>query len=396
MKCKNLVLVVILNGYHNYTNYMNETITLKPLWHQNRKQIAIHFNYNETIKEYIKKFPDVRWSQTHKLFYTPFENEKVHQLFSYLRLKQWYVDYEAFKKTEPIINTINKPVRHIKLPGLNEKQEVNILKYKKWLEQKRFSENTVNTYVEVTGLFFRYINLKKIPAITSRAIEQFNYDFIFNAGKSVSYQNQCISGIKHYITFRGIAIDTLQIERPKKDKKLPIVLSKNEVKAIFEATTNLKHKALLSLIYSAGLRIGEALNLKHKDIDIQRGLIHIKAAKGKKDRYTLLSKGIIPLLETYIQHYNPKVYLFEGRSGKVYTQVSARQVFKQSLNKAEIKKHATLHTLRHSFATHLLESGTDIRYIQELLGHNSPKTTMIYTHVSTTNLTDIKNPFDNL
>jgi site-specific recombinase XerD len=150
------------------------------------------------------------------------------------------------------------------------------------------------------------------------------------------------------------------------------------------------------VVYSAGLRIGEALNLRPDDIDTSRGLILIRSAKGRKDRFTLLAPGLVPLLESYREHYQPKHFLFEGRSGEAYTQVSARQVLRKALGLAGIKKYVTLHTLRHSFATHLLESGTDIRYIQELLGHNSPKTTMIYTHVSSTNLTEIINPFDNL
>jgi site-specific recombinase XerD len=212
----------------------------------------------------------------------------------------------------------------------------------------------------------------------------------------VSYQNQCISGIKHFLNFKGLAIDDIEVTRPNKDKKLPSVLSKPEVKAILDSTTNLKHRTLLSLVYSAGLRIGEALNIRPHDIDTERGLIHIRSAKGRKDRYTLLSPSLVPLIESYINHYKPNYFLFEGRSGEAYTQVSARQVLKKSLRLAGISKYATLHTLRHSFATHLLENGTDIRYIQELLGHNSPKTTMIYTHVSSTNLNQIKNPFDNL
>ena len=214
--------------------------------------------------------------------------------------------------------------------------------------------------------------------------------------KSVSYQDQCISGIKQFIAFKKLTIEDIDIKRPNKDKKLPTVLSKLEVKSILDATKNLKHKTLLSLVYSAGLRIGEALNIRPDDIDIERGLIHIKSAKGRKDRYTLLAPSLVPLLQAYLNHYTPKHFLFEGRNGETYTQVSARQVLKKALRLAGIKKYATLHTLRHSFATHLLEGGTDIRYIQELLGHNSPKTTMIYTHVSSTNLSEIKNPFDNL
>ncbi len=370
------------------------TITLLPLWHNQTKQIAINFKYDESVKEYIKNFPETKWSDTHKTFYISYHKTRLNELFLYFRQKKWYVNYEAFKNNS--LPAKIAPAKQITLPLLKDEQANELNRFKKWLEQKRFSPNTVNTYAEVTAFFLRYMNLKNLTQITARTIEQFNYDFIFVAKKSISYQNQCISGIKHLIDFKGLAIDTLNIQRPNKDKKLPNILSKQEVKALFEATKNLKHKVLLSLTYSAGLRIGETLSIKPKDIDFERGLIHIKSAKGKKDRYTLLSQGLIPLLQTYIDHYNPKVFLFEGRYDAPYTQVSARQVLKKSLKKANIKKYATLHTLRHSFATHLLESGTDIRYIQELLGHNSPKTTMIYTHVSTTNLKDIKNPFDNL
>jgi site-specific recombinase XerD len=374
------------------------TIILKPFWHNQTKYIGIGFNDNMTVKNYVKEHPSVKWSNTHETYYTKYYKDSINDLFIYFRKQGWYVNYDAFKLPVKQVEyrDIKKSVPINKLPPLIDVQEKQIIQFKKWLEQKRFSSNTVNTYIEVTSLFLRYMNLKHITTISVRSIEQFNYDFIFNAKKSISYQNQCISGIKHFIDFKEITIGALDIKRPNRDKKLPNVLSKTEVRAIFEALRNLKHKTLLSLVYSAGLRIGEALSLKTKDIDFERGLIHIKQAKGRKDRYTLLSTKLIPILHSYIAHYNLKNYLFEGRMGKPYTQVSARQVFKASLLNAGIKKYATLHTLRHSFATHLLESGTDIRYIQELLGHNSPKTTMIYTHVSTANLKDIKNPFDNL
>ena len=174
------------------------------------------------------------------------------------------------------------------------------------------------------------------------------------------------------------------------------MLSKDEVKAIMDATHNLKHKCLLGLIYSGGLRVGEAIKLKINDIDSKRMLIHIKGAKGKKDRYTLLSKGFLSLLRTYYKEFKPKVYLFEGQGNDQYSSSSAQSVLRRSVQVSGIKKKVTLHTLRHSFATHLLENGTDIRYIQELLGHNSPKTTMIYTHVTENSLKNINNPFDDL
>lgn len=371
-------------------------ITIKPLWHKQIKYVIIHFEYNEEVKKMIQNFGDITFSETNKIFYTVYHNKIINELFDYFRSKSWYVDYSAFKGNSPNPNKVVKYSANFKLPPLDDAKEKELVSFSKWLQQKRFSQNTVHTYVEVTGLFLRYIKLKNIESISSRSIEQFNYDFIFKTRKSVSYQNQCISGIKHFLNFKGLAIDDIDIKRPNKDKKLPNVLSKSEVKAILDATTNLKHRTLLSLVYSAGLRIGEALNIRPDDINAQRGLIHIRSAKGRKDRYTLLSPSLVPLLESYINHYKPNYFLFEGRSGEAYTQVSARQVLKKSMRLAEIKKYATLHTLRHSFATHLLENGTDIRYIQELLGHNSPKTTMIYTHVSSTSLNQIKNPFENL
>lgn len=371
-------------------------ITLKPLWHNDRKLVAVHFDDDEKMKNYVKDFNGMRFSKTYDTFYTVYNNNVIHELFDYFRTNGWFVDYSAFKKQTSKIKKKLTYRLNYKLPPLSKEKLVDLKGFAKWLQQKRFSQNTVDTYVEVTGLFLRYLDLKHMDTISARSIELFNYDFIFSTKKSVSYQNQCISGIKQFIDFKGLQIGDIEIKRPSKDKKLPTVLSKQEVKALFVATTNIKHRTLLSLVYSAGLRIGEALSLRPGDIDIERGLIHVRTAKGRKDRYTLLSPSLVPLLESYKNHYRPDQLLFEGRSGEAYTQVSARQVLKKALRLAGIKKHATLHTLRHSFATHLLESGTDIRYIQELLGHHSPKTTMIYTHVSSTSLSEIKNPFDNL
>ncbi|MFV0566527.1 MAG: tyrosine-type recombinase/integrase [Flavobacteriaceae bacterium] len=196
--------------------------------------------------------------------------------------------------------------------------------------------------------------------------------------------------------YTNASIETLNIERPKKEKKLPVVLSTDEVKQLLNANRNLKHKTLLCLIYSAGLRIGEAINLKASDIDSKRMLIFIRSAKGKKDRYTILSESFLTMLRDYYRTYRPKDYLFEGQDGGQYTASSAQKILKRAAWRIGLKKPITLHSLRHSFATHLLENGTDIRYIQTLLGHNSPKTTMIYTHVTEPSLRKIKNPFDNL
>ncbi len=371
------------------------TITLVPLIHKNNPIIAIKFKFDVAVKDYIKSLEGVSWSKTHQTFYMEhtFLNKK--KLFYELRLKNWYVDYSALvpqKKQTPEVEPI---MPAIKLPVLHDEAQNNLQKYKRWMQQKQLSQNTINTYTEVTSFFLRYAQAKQ-QTLTSRLVEQFNYDFIVRANKSISYQNQCINGIKKYLEYMNAPLESFFIERPNKPKKLPQVLSTSEVKDILNHIVNLKHKTLLSLIYSAGLRIGEALQIRLSDIDSKRMVIHIKCAKGKKDRYTLLSAHFLELLRLYYKTYKPKDYLFEGQDGNLYSASSAQQILKKAARKAKINKQITLHTLRHSFATHLLESGTDIRYIQTLLGHSSPKTTMIYTHVSETSIRNIKNPFDNL
>lgn len=188
-----------------------------------------------------------------------------------------------------------------------------------------------------------------------------------------------------------------EIKRPHKDKKLPVVLSKEEVAKILSSIDNIKHKAILMIIYSAGLRVGEVVKLKVEDVDSNRMLVHVKGAKGRKDRYTLLSKTALEILREYWRKYKPAKWLFEGaRDGRYLSTRTVEKLLTHACEKAGIKKEVSVHTLRHSFATHLLESGTDLRYIQELLGHANSKTTEIYTHVSTKSLGKIQSPLDSL
>jgi len=187
----------------------------------------------------------------------------------------------------------------------------------------------------------------------------------------------------------------VKIVRPPKDKKLPDVLSKNEVIKILNSLKNKKHRALLFLTYSAGLRVSEVVNLKLKDIDSERMLVHIRKAKGSKDRYSLLSKLALKELRNYAKDQKLKDWLFPGRKeGKHLSTRSAQKIFKRACKMANIKKEVSIHSLRHSFATHLLENGTDLRYIQELLGHSSSKTTEIYTHVTKKDFLNITSPLD--
>jgi len=188
-----------------------------------------------------------------------------------------------------------------------------------------------------------------------------------------------------------------EVKRPRKDKKLPVVLTRDEVAKILSVIDNIKHRAILMLIYSAGLRVGEVVNLRPEDIDSGRRLIHIKGGKGRKDRYTLLSEHALKVLKEYFREYRPSKWLFEGvKRGRHISTRTVQAVFRQACDKAGIKKDVTAHSLRHSFATHLLESRVDLRYIQEILGHKSSKTTEIYTHVSKASIANIKNPLDSI
>jgi integrase/recombinase XerD len=274
----------------------------------------------------------------------------------------------------------------------------HIKAFKSYMLFKRYSENTIKVYTNALELFFRFFPDRKPESLTNEDITFFNESCILKKNLSSSYQNQVINAIKLFYRNRfNRSMEVDYIQRPRREKRLPNVLSKSEVKAILASPTNLKHRAMLSLIYACGLRRGELLHLRLADIHSDRHLLFIHQSKGKKDRMAPISQKVIDLLRDYYKAYKPRTWLFEGQSpGEPYSERSLQLVLKGAVKKAGNKKPISLHWLRHSYATHLLESGTDIRYIQELLGHSSSKTTEIYTHVCTKNLQRIRSPFDDL
>ena len=278
------------------------------------------------------------------------------------------------------------------------KTEQHLLAFKSYMHYRRYSPNTIKTYTESLEIFFRFFQNRALESLTIEDIIDFNNDYILKKNLSASYQNQVINAIKLFYRNRfNRAMEVDFIQRPRREKRLPNVLSKKEIKAILEAPTNLKHRAMISLIYACGLRRSELLNLTLKDILSDRNLLFIRQSKGKKDRVVPISMKLIAMLRDYYKAFKPKTWLFEGQlAGEKYSERSIQLVLNQSVSKAKINKQVSLHWLRHSYATHLLESGTDLRYIQELLGHSSSKTTEIYTHVSTRNLQQIRSPFDDL
>lgn len=376
---------------------MNITITLSKVDFKHQEVLLINFPYHPDVKEYVKNYQGIRWSSTLKSFYIPFSKRTTNNLFLYLRKRNYFVDYSALFEQRSNVNKVHRSKKEkIKIKE-NPRQDVihHIKALKKWMSQKRYSANTLKTYESMLLLFFSFHSNKSIGDITIAEVEDYNTRYILANDFSHTYQNQTISALKLLYSYNDMAtLLPSKLERPKKPSKLPTVLSIKEIQDILASISNLKHKTLLCMLYSCGLRIGETLNIRVKDLNLERCFTHIKSGKGKKDRYVPIPKRMQILLVRYIEAYKPNDYLFKGANNVKYSAISARQVLKRALVKVGIKKAVTLHTLRHSYATHLLENGTDIRYIQELLGHNSPKTTMIYTHVSSTNLDNIKNPLD--
>ncbi len=381
-----------------------KSIILTPLLHRNKKQIKIHFDYDFEIKEHIKKMDGVRWSKTHNGFYIQHTKENLSRIFTHLRGTNLWVDYSAFKsmndaqtKHKGKLLQNNQVSRKKKIEKPNAKSLKAIKDFTNWMLQKRYSSSTIRTYESMLFTFFGYYPLKTPNQITPHDAINFNDNFVIKHNYSFKYQHQMINALKLFLKYLNLSTEDYDnLARPRKIRKLPVILSKDEVKKIIDSIANIKHKMLISLIYASGLRIGEALNLKLTDIDAENMFIHIKQGKGRKDRIVGLSKKLLPKLRAYYRLYEPKVYLFNGQNGGKYSSTSAQNILKKAVQKAKINKPITLHTLRHCYATHLLESGTDIRYIQTLLGHKSPNTTMIYTHVSKQNLLNIKNPFDEL
>lgn len=268
-------------------------------------------------------------------------------------------------------------------------------KYLKILRLKNYSVETEKSYLHHLNLFLDYVANAKVTDVNPNfLLKYFTY---LKEKKNFSYSSmkQSLGAVRFlYLNVLKKEIDFDFFIKIKKPYKLPNVLSINNVKKIINSQTNLKHKAVLSTIYSCGLRISEAINLKISDIDSTSMTIKVVNSKGRSDRYVMLSENLLEILREYCSVYKPKEYLFNGQTGGKYSARSIQEVFQKSVNAAGINKKVTVHTLRHSFATHLLENGTDIRLIQELLGHRQLSTTQIYTHISPQSIKKVKSPFD--
>jgi integrase/recombinase XerD len=341
------------------------------------KRIAIRFEKRPEWIQEIKKISGARWSPA---------------------LKAWHIaDCEAHRSLFGIVLE-SQIVEKTQSDTLVNPELANQLEHlSSWMRSRRYSVQTISSYLGTLSVFFSFYKERSVESIVNDDVLYFNNEYILKRNLSASYQSQFINALK---LFYGLVVDKKlvldKLVRPQKPFTLPKVLDISEVAAIINATENIKHKCMLSLIYGGGLRRGELLNLELTDIDSKRMMILIRGGKGMKDRQVPLSVNILEMLRNYYLRFVPKRYVFEGQSSGRYSERSLELVLKKSVRKAGIKRNINLHMLRHSYATHLLENGTDLRYIQELLGHKSPKTTQIYTHVSREALGRIESPFDRL
>jgi integrase/recombinase XerD len=352
-------------------------------------RLKVIFAYNKELINTCKKIPYSSWNSENKWWSVPFANKFLEEIKTAAESQNLNFIYEE----EEIDNVRKARVSPYDIPNYRDCPDEYILK----LKELRYSEKTIKTYKGLFKEFINYYHKVEINRIDESMITAFLRYLVMERKVSTSYQNQSINAIKFYFeSVLGGQRKVYLVDRPREEKRLPVILNEEEIGSLFKVTDNIKHKAILMLAYSAGLRLSELINVKLTDIDSARMQIRIVQAKGKKDRYSLLSVKLLEVLREYFIIYKPKIWLFEGATRGQYSVGSIQTIMRDSVRKAGIKKKVSIHTLRHSFATHLLENGTDLRYIQSLLGHSNSKTTEIYTHITTKGFDQIKSPLDKL
>lgn len=358
--------------------------------------IGLQFHPDKVVQALADTLPGLTWSDEHRMFHLVNTPDHLNLVYTVFRGVAWVEGRYFFR---------NKPVRPdaepVDMSSLRKPKAMDTDArkcpdaYLALLETKRYSFNTARTYIRQFTDFINHFPDKPLVEIDELDIREYSR-YLVQAGCSTSLQNQAINAIKfYYEQVLNMPQRFYDIERPRKEQKLPEVLSIEEVTLMISLTENLKHKSILTTLYSCGIRLSELLDLELTDLKRDRNLLLVRQGKGKKDRHTVLGNKTIALLDRYIATYQPKRYVFEGQHGGRYSSKSVDNIVKQGARRAKIVQSVSAHMLRHSFATHSLENGTDLRYIQTCLGHSSPKTTEIYAHVSTKSLSGIVSPLEN-
>lgn len=360
-------------------------------YHRDINRLFLTFEYNNRIKSIIKSKLSAFWSRSNKGWYVENNPTSLRLLFQELKgMAQIDTSELPFKRKSMNIKAFSPKVHQANMPEIKVSSE-----FLEFLKRRRYSASTIKTYSSFLLQFQRYIYPKKLGDVQLKDIISY-MNYLVNEKKvAPSTQNQAINALKsYYENILKWEKFTHQIERPRKEKRLPKILSEHEILRMIQMTDNLKHKLIICTLYSSGLRKGELLALRKEDILYDKNIIFVRGGKGKKDRTTVLSKNLKKLLELYLTEYKPKYFLIESKSRGKYSASSIDKIIKKSAALAGIQRNITSHMLRHSFATHLLEQGLDLRYIQKLLGHGSSKTTELYTYVSNKVLSQIISPLD--
>jgi len=364
----------------------------------NEKEKTFYLSVPYTLKEKFKKLEGAWWHSDLRLWSATDTIENREQLKAILLEGGLKAEYkiDLFVKNKKGKTPKPKKNNYENLAELSDVHKAEIEAFKRWMIQKRYAENTIKVYPACLTIFFRFYTNKLIDDIRIKDIEKFNFDFIIKNKYSPKTQNQYISAIKtFYIKMKGINYEIANLERPIEGLKLPKVIPIEQVQQMLAGIANIKHKTALTTIYSLGLRRSELLQLKLTDISFKRDVVEIINSKGKKDRDLPLPKKLKELITTYYRQEKPLAWLIEGQKpGKPYSPTSLSKIFEKYLCRIIKDKKFTPHSFRHSYATHLMDMGVDLRIIQELLGHKSSRTTEIYTHVSMKNLKNVKNPLD--
>lgn len=386
-------------------------VVLKPLYHRGRESISICYGNSAALNNIIRRLPQAKWSQTNKCWYIPLNPESYDQVYKALQGNA-ELDSTPLKtyleKRKQVAATIASPSKKTgsrpesSSPAWNLSKE-NVSALGKFIEQlklKSYSPSTIRTYRNEFLQLLKLLKNKPVNVLTPDDLRRYMVYAMDKEGIKENTAHSRLNALKFY--FEQVLHREKffwEIPRLKKPLLLPKVLGEDELGKLFSALGNVKHKAMLFTAYSAGLRVSEVAALKIRNIDSGRMQILVQQAKGKKDRYVPLSPVLLDILRAYIKIYKPKpyVYLFESeQTGTGYPTRTIQKIFQLARRKAGIMKEVGIHSLRHSFATHLLEKGIDIRYIKDLLGHFNIKTTERYLHVSKKDLVNIISPLDDL
>lgn len=395
------------------------TVTLKSFLHRGGQQISISFDNDNALNQVVKKISGTRWSKTNKCWYILLNKENYttiiqkfnnKAIINNTQLKQYLVQKNSVVATSPKAPqpvTVAKAIIYKPAPkpvaAIHQLSPANIQALKLFTQHlilKAYSPSTIRTYTNELVQFLHAIKNQPASSFTVPRLKDYLQYCFVTLKLSEATLHSRINALKfYYEQVLGQEKFFWEIPRPKKPDQLPKLLNAEELRKLFNALTNKKHKAMLFTAYSAGLRVSEIVNLKISHIDSTQMQIFIERAKGKKDRYVNLSPVLLDILRTYIKGYQPRPrkYLFESEQTlDAYPTRTIQQIFTNAKNKAGIQKEVGIHSLRHSFATHLLDKGTDIRFIKDLLGHFDIKTTERYLHVSNHKLVNIVSPLDDL